>query len=48
VPTDPMVLEQYAEAGAQRVVHWIPSAPRGPLERELERWESAVAEFLGT
>jgi probable F420-dependent oxidoreductase len=48
VPNDPMVLEQYAEAGAQRVVHWIPSAPRGPLERELERWESAVAEFLGT
>jgi probable F420-dependent oxidoreductase len=48
VPNDPTVLEQYAEAGAQRVVHWIPSAPRGPLERELERWESAVAEFLGT
>jgi hypothetical protein len=29
------------------VVHWLPSAPRGPVERALDRYEAAVAEFNG-
>jgi hypothetical protein len=28
-------------------VHWLPSAPRGPVERALDRFETAVAEFRG-
>src|SRR5579871_3429432 len=34
-------------AGFQRAVHWLPSAPRGPVERALDRYEAAVAEFRG-
>jgi len=47
VPNDPAVIEMYAEAGAGRLVHWLPSASRGPVEAELERWEDAVRIFLG-
>jgi alkanesulfonate monooxygenase SsuD/methylene tetrahydromethanopterin reductase-like flavin-dependent oxidoreductase (luciferase family) len=46
-PADPRVLEQYAEAGTHRVVHWLPSSPLGPVERELERWEQAIADLNG-
>jgi hypothetical protein len=28
-------------------VHWLPSAQRGPVERELDAFETAVAEFNG-
>jgi hypothetical protein len=28
-------------------VHWLPSAPRGPVERALDRYEAAVAELYG-
>jgi len=47
VPADPRVLEQYQQAGFQRVVHWLPSYPRGPVERALEEWESAIADLHG-
>jgi probable F420-dependent oxidoreductase len=47
VPADPDVLETYAEAGFERAVHWLPSAPRGPVERALDVFETAVAEFNG-
>jgi hypothetical protein len=47
VPADATVLEAYAAAGFQRAVHWLPSAPRGPVERALDRYEAAVAEFHG-
>jgi probable F420-dependent oxidoreductase len=47
MPADPKVLEQYAEAGAHRAVRWLPSTHRGPLERELERWEQAIADLNG-
>src|SRR5580693_2684107 len=47
VPADAKVLEAYAAAGFQRAVHWLPSAPRGPVERALDRYEAAVAEFRG-
>ncbi len=45
VPADARVLEAYAEAGFQRAVHWLPSALRGPVERALDRYEAAIAEF---
>jgi hypothetical protein len=47
VPAEAKVLEAYAVAGFQRAVHWLPSAPRGPVERALDRYEAAVAEFNG-
>ena len=47
VPADAKVLESYAAAGFQRAVHWLPSAPRGPVEHALDRYEAAVAELYG-
>ncbi len=47
VPAEAKVLERYAAAGFERAVHWLPSAPRGPVERALDRYEAAVAEFNG-
>jgi probable F420-dependent oxidoreductase len=47
VPADPAVLERLEEAGVVRAVRWLPSAARGPIERELERFESAIAELHG-
>jgi hypothetical protein len=47
VPADPAVIETYEKAGVQRVVHWLPSNQRGPVERELDKWESAVSEVQG-
>jgi probable F420-dependent oxidoreductase len=48
MPADPRVIEAYAEAGFTRAVHWLPSAQRGPVEREFDVFEAAVAEFTGT
>ena len=47
IPADPRALEQYASAGFRRAVHWIPSAGRGPVERAMDTFESAVADFYG-
>ena len=47
VPADARVLEAYAQAGFERVVHWLPSTPRGPVERAFDAFEAAVAEFQG-
>jgi probable F420-dependent oxidoreductase len=47
VPADPAVLEAYAAAGFDRALHWLPSAPRGPVERELDAFERAIAEYTG-
>jgi hypothetical protein len=47
VPADAKVLEAYEAAGFQRAVHWLPSAPRGPVERALDRFEQAIAELYG-
>jgi probable F420-dependent oxidoreductase len=46
-PAKPAVLEEFQKAGVRRVVRWIPSATQGPVERALERWEDAIAEFNG-
>jgi hypothetical protein len=47
VPDDPAVLAAYEKAGADRVVRWLPAAKRGPVERELERYEDAIRELHG-
>ena len=47
VPADAKVLQAYADAGFRRAAHWLPSARRGPVERALDRFEAAVAEFGG-
>ena len=43
-PTDPGVLEAMRKAGVKRAMHWLPSGPRGPVERALARWEDAIAQ----
>jgi probable F420-dependent oxidoreductase len=47
IPADAKEIEAYANAGFDRAVHWLPSAARGPVERELDAFESAIAEFTG-
>jgi probable F420-dependent oxidoreductase len=47
VPADARELERLRAAGLRRAVHWLPSGPRGPVERALEAWEAAVAELDG-
>jgi probable F420-dependent oxidoreductase len=47
VPPDPAVLEQFEKAGFRRALHWLPSAGLAPVERALDRFESAVAELHG-
>lgn len=47
VPADPRVLEACRDAGVARVVHWLPSAHRGRVERALERFEDAYAQING-
>jgi alkanesulfonate monooxygenase SsuD/methylene tetrahydromethanopterin reductase-like flavin-dependent oxidoreductase (luciferase family) len=46
-PAKAAVLDEFAKAGVRRVVRWIPSAPLGPVERALDRWEDAIAELNG-
>jgi hypothetical protein len=46
-PSDASTLERMRDAGVQRVVHWVPSAGRAIVERDLERFETAVAELNG-
>jgi probable F420-dependent oxidoreductase len=47
IPADPKELERYREAGFRRAVRWLPSAGRGPVERALDKFESAAAEVYG-
>ena len=47
VPADPKVLESLETAGFQRAVHYVPSAGRGPVERALDAFETAVNEAHG-
>jgi hypothetical protein len=47
MPADPKALEAYTAAGFDRALHWLPSAGSGPVERALDAWESAIAEFTG-
>src|ERR1700730_14539319 len=47
IPAEAKVLEAYAAAGFRRAVHWLRSARHGPVERALDRYEAALAEFNG-
>src|SRR5690242_2234890 len=47
VPANPGAIERAYRAGCRRVVHWAPSAGRGPVEAALQKWEAAIAEFTG-
>ena len=47
IPAEAKEIEAYANAGFDRAVHWLPSAARGPVERKLDAFESAIAEFTG-
>jgi probable F420-dependent oxidoreductase len=47
VPSRSYVFEGLAEAGFRRIILWLPSAGRGPVERALDKFESAIAEFHG-
>jgi alkanesulfonate monooxygenase SsuD/methylene tetrahydromethanopterin reductase-like flavin-dependent oxidoreductase (luciferase family) len=40
-------LERFEKAGFRRAVFWLPSAGLGPMERALDRIETAVAELHG-
>jgi alkanesulfonate monooxygenase SsuD/methylene tetrahydromethanopterin reductase-like flavin-dependent oxidoreductase (luciferase family) len=46
-PADPAVLHRLHEAGVQRASRWLPSAPKATVERALDRWEQAIADFAG-
>jgi probable F420-dependent oxidoreductase len=47
VPPDASVLAGLRDAGARRVVHWIPSGNQSVVEAALGRWEKAIAELTG-
>jgi probable F420-dependent oxidoreductase len=40
-------IERAQAAGVRRVIRWIPSGGRGPVEAGLEKWERAIADFNG-
>jgi probable F420-dependent oxidoreductase len=46
-PADPAVLERLQQAGVHRAIRWLPSAGTSTIERGLERWEHAIAQFVG-
>jgi hypothetical protein len=47
VPADPRALDELERAGVRRAVHWLPAAGLGPVERALDRYETAIAELRG-
>ncbi len=46
-PADSAVLERLERAGVRRANHWLPSGPRGTVERTLDQWENAIGQFIG-
>jgi probable F420-dependent oxidoreductase len=47
VPADPRELERCEREGVTRALHWLPSGGRSHVERALEQWEAAIAEYNG-
>jgi alkanesulfonate monooxygenase SsuD/methylene tetrahydromethanopterin reductase-like flavin-dependent oxidoreductase (luciferase family) len=45
-PARPEILARFRDAGVRRVVRWLPSGPRGVIERALDRWEAATGELI--
>ena len=46
-PAKPDALDWLQSAGVRRAAHWIPSGGRAQVERSLERWTQAIAEWSG-
>jgi probable F420-dependent oxidoreductase len=47
MPADPKAIQRAHDAGARRVLRWMPSGGLSQVEPALERWEAAIAEFTG-
>jgi probable F420-dependent oxidoreductase len=47
VPADAAALQAMLDAGASRVLRWIPSGAMSVVEPAFERWEAAIAELTG-
>jgi probable F420-dependent oxidoreductase len=48
MPPKAEAIERCAQLGVRRASLWLPTGARSTVERNLERWEAAIAEFTGT
>ena len=48
MPPKPEAIERCAKLGVRRASLWLPTGARSTVERNLEKWEAAIAEFTGT
>ena len=48
MPPKAEAIERVAKAGVRRASLWLPTGGRSTVERNLEKWEAAIAEFTGT
>jgi hypothetical protein len=48
VPPKPEAIERCEGLGVRRANLWLPTGGRSTVERGLEKWEAAIADFAGT
>jgi probable F420-dependent oxidoreductase len=48
MPPKAEAIERCAGLGVRRASIWLPTGGRSTVERNLEKWEAAIAEFTGT
>jgi probable F420-dependent oxidoreductase len=48
MPPKAEAIEHCARLGVRRASLWLPTGGRSTVERNLEKWEAAIAEFTGT
>jgi probable F420-dependent oxidoreductase len=48
MPPEAAAIERCAGLGVRRANLWLPTGGRSTVERNLEKWEAAIAEFTGT
>jgi probable F420-dependent oxidoreductase len=48
MPPKAEAIEHCARLGVRRTNIWLPTGARSTVERNLEKWEAAIAEFTGT
>lgn len=48
MPPKAAAIEHCARLGVRRASIWLPTGGRSTVERNLEKWEAAIAEFTGT
>jgi probable F420-dependent oxidoreductase len=48
MPPKPGAIERCDKLGVRRASLWLPTGGRSTVERNLEKWEAAIAEFTGT